>query len=157
MTEADRRDQWITKAVQRIRDESVDGIVQGTLSNREAAEMWRTAEVEAEVRWMRRQRAIPLAVRRALLSRPCAYCGDTADCIDHVLPVSRGGTRDPENLAPACTRCNGSKLDYTVEEWKKYLQLVGRPWPPQSRAALIAEIVEDMLDVLEPNLGDDAA
>lgn len=47
----------------------------------------------------------------------CAYCGDCANTVDHIIPLSRGGTNDPENLTPACKSCNSSKRDKLVHEW----------------------------------------
>jgi len=44
-----------------------------------------------------------------LLSDPCAYCGDEAGEIDHILPVALGGSGDWDNLASACRRCNARK------------------------------------------------
>ena len=57
----------------------------------------------------------------------CRYCGHAVRLIelqrpkymatlDHVIPVSRGGTRDMENLVTACCRCNNKKADKSVEE-----------------------------------------
>ncbi|MBX3490879.1 MAG: HNH endonuclease [Parvibaculum sp.] len=49
----------------------------------------------------------------------CVYCGDGCDdphC-DHVVPVSRGGTNEIENLATACPPCNLSKGDKMLSEW----------------------------------------
>lgn len=49
----------------------------------------------------------------------CRYCGDansSLDC-DHVIPVSRGGSSDIENLATACFRCNRSKGAKLLSEW----------------------------------------
>ena len=34
--------------------------------------------------------------------------------IEHVFPVSLGGTSDLSNLVWSCSRCNGSKSDHTV-------------------------------------------
>lgn len=49
----------------------------------------------------------------------CVYCGYFADLtIDHIVPVSRGGTNSVSNLATACRSCNSSKNDKTPEEWK---------------------------------------
>lgn len=49
----------------------------------------------------------------------CVYCGSFSDLtIDHVTPVSRGGTNSLSNLATACRSCNSSKNDKTPEEWK---------------------------------------
>lgn len=43
----------------------------------------------------------------------CRYCGtrasDTALTIDHVIPVTLGGTDDPSNLVAACVDCNSGK------------------------------------------------
>ncbi|MCB0521398.1 MAG: HNH endonuclease [Lewinellaceae bacterium] len=33
--------------------------------------------------------------------------------IEHILPLSKGGTHDDSNLANACQFCNGSKFDKT--------------------------------------------
>jgi 5-methylcytosine-specific restriction endonuclease McrA len=40
---------------------------------------------------------------------PCVYCGGSADSVDHIEPISAGGTGDWDNLAPACRSCNASK------------------------------------------------
>jgi 5-methylcytosine-specific restriction endonuclease McrA len=46
----------------------------------------------------------------------CVYCGSSENlCIDHVLPVSMGGTDDVENLAAACKACNSGKAGRTPE------------------------------------------
>lgn len=37
--------------------------------------------------------------------------------IDHLLPLSRGGTDAGANIVLACFNCNGSKSDKTVDEW----------------------------------------
>lgn len=50
--------------------------------------------------------------------RPCAYCPDLADTIDHVVPLVRGGTNYEGNLVPCCRSCNGSKGGRTVAEWR---------------------------------------
>lgn len=50
--------------------------------------------------------------------RMCLYC-DTkvADTIDHVLPLSRGGTNEVTNLLPVCRSCNSKKYTKTLWEW----------------------------------------
>lgn len=37
--------------------------------------------------------------------------------IDHVIPRSRGGTDDMDNLAVSCAPCNLSKGDKLLSEW----------------------------------------
>lgn len=57
--------------------------------------------------------------RRAVFARDeyrCQYCGSDADSIDHVLPRSRGGGDDWDNLAAACRRCNSAKRNRTPAE-----------------------------------------
>lgn len=40
----------------------------------------------------------------------CRRCGTTDDLtIDHIMPVSRGGTNERSNLQTLCRRCNCSK------------------------------------------------
>lgn len=50
----------------------------------------------------------------------CHYCGDKDAwmCVDHVLPLSRGGTNDTDNLVACCMPCNSSKGDMLLAEWK---------------------------------------
>lgn len=63
-------------------------------------------------------RAIPVT-RRGILRRDnhqCAYCGRSANTIDHVFPKSRGGADSWENLVACCLRCNNTKSDKTLNE-----------------------------------------
>ena len=50
----------------------------------------------------------------------CYYCkrkvGDTYH-VDHVIPLSRGGSNGPENIVIACPDCNHSKSDKLPSEW----------------------------------------
>lgn len=57
--------------------------------------------------------------RRGVFARDnhqCQYCGDVADSIDHVMPRSRGGAHEWENVAAACRPCNLAKRDRTPDE-----------------------------------------
>jgi 5-methylcytosine-specific restriction endonuclease McrA len=47
----------------------------------------------------------------------CVYCGGPYETIDHVIPLSRGGTSHPVNLVPACRACNYAKHAKTLKEW----------------------------------------
>jgi hypothetical protein len=65
--------------------------------------------------------SISLKRRRRIKSRwfskikilPCVYCEETLTpetvTIDHILPVSKGGTNDLSNLQPTCEPCNRAK------------------------------------------------
>jgi len=61
----------------------------------------------------------PVWSKRGVLRRDkhaCAYCGQTASTVDHLLPQSRGGTNAWLNTVAACTRCNHRKADRTPAE-----------------------------------------
>jgi 5-methylcytosine-specific restriction endonuclease McrA len=61
-------------------------------------------------------------LRKAVFERDnytCRYCGARGvrlEC-DHVIPISRGGSNDMDNLATACLPCNRSKRDKMLSEW----------------------------------------
>ena len=57
--------------------------------------------------------------RFRLFGFACAYCGVTTEHLyrDHVQPTSRGGPDIPENIVPACQRCNSSKGARPVWDW----------------------------------------
>jgi len=65
-----------------------------------------------------RYRSIPLT-RRTVFARDegrCQYCGGPAECIDHVLPRSRGGVHSWDNVVAACHACNTAKADRLLDE-----------------------------------------
>jgi hypothetical protein len=48
----------------------------------------------------------------------CAYCTNPGVTVDHVVPLSRGGTNYEGNLVPCCKICNSSKCDLLITEWR---------------------------------------
>jgi 5-methylcytosine-specific restriction endonuclease McrA len=42
-------------------------------------------------------------------SNTCTYCGNPATEVDHIIPVTQGGTHRMNNLTAACTPCNRAK------------------------------------------------
>lgn len=110
------------------------------------------------------------ANRRNLLLRDahtCQYCGVQAApfelTIDHVVPVSRGGSSNSwDNQVVACRRCNGRKANHLPEE--VHLRLARPPRPvvheyahlllmrhPEVRGAY-----EDLMRSVLPLVGDDS-
>ena len=72
--------------------------------------------------------------KRGVLQRDrhtCAYCGDHATTVDHVLPQSRGGRNTWTNTIAACEPCNRAKADRTPAEAN--LRLRFRPYAPTRR------------------------
>ena len=60
--------------------------------------------------------------RLAYYGYKCLYCSDRNNLhIDHRVPLSRGGTNWPANLAPVCASCNRRKYNLTEGEFKKKL------------------------------------
>lgn len=51
----------------------------------------------------------------------CAYCNEPLAHgweLDHVIPLSRGGTNTVDNVVFACPSCNRHKMTRTPEEWR---------------------------------------
>lgn len=54
-----------------------------------------------------------------LYSQPCISCGSIQNqTIDHIIPISRGGSHSVGNLQTLCRSCNCSKKDKTMMEWR---------------------------------------
>jgi len=48
----------------------------------------------------------------------CVYCKAIENLtLDHVIPQSRGGSHESDNLVCACASCNSRKRNRTPEEW----------------------------------------
>lgn len=50
----------------------------------------------------------------------CWHCGKLLTKnfhIDHLIPISRGGSNDPRNIVISCPSCNMSKSDRLPQEW----------------------------------------
>lgn len=63
----------------------------------------------------------------------CQYCGDKFSGVDltydHVVPSSKGGKTNWENIVSACNPCNLAKADKTFDKWVSPLGL-RRPLNP---------------------------
>lgn len=97
----------------------------------ETDRLWRLANKMAVRAKSHRRRALKLAaggmhtaedIKRLYEAqrRKCYYCksklGSTYH-VDHVVPLSRGGSNGPENLVISCVKCNLSKGDRLPHEW----------------------------------------
>lgn len=98
---------------------------------------------------VRQRRAAPVRARRTPFSRmnvfirdafTCQYCGESKAPIelsmDHVMPRSKGGTTNWENIVAACHPCNQRKAGRTPEEARMVLRR--RPFRPTSLPASVS-------------------
>lgn len=90
---------------------------------------FRAANPDYGVMWNRHQRAreagapgtFTLEDLNSLRKRQrnrCNGCGKRRKLgVDHIIPLSRGGTNWPDNIQLLCHSCNGRKERKTMEEW----------------------------------------
>lgn len=95
---------------------------------------------------LRRYVSVPVR-RQAALSRRgvflrdghvCQYCGDGAENVDHVVPRSRGGAHQWDNVVASCRGCNSRKKDRTPAE--AGMQLSRRPFAPRPSFWLVTAV-----------------
>ena len=94
---AHREESWAyTKEYQRTHPE----VLKATQERRRAAKL-RSPGTVTSGQWR--------AICKAYGSR-CAYCEEkTKLTMDHVIPLSKGGSHTPDNIVPACRSCNSAK------------------------------------------------
>lgn len=107
-------------------------------ANNRDAEIARSLEKKRRFRESLRQAGLSesdLAKLRAEAT-VCAYCGCSLGdvChVDHVVPLYRGGTSDPENLVVVCPDCNTRKAYKDLSAW-----VVEQPEHVQQRVQRLA-------------------
>ena len=107
------------------------------------------------VQYVRVPRAVQRKIsRRALFARDgwrCVYCGTTAGrlTLDHVVPRSRGGTSEWENVVTSCAPCNLKKGNRLLDEVE--MRLIAAPKPP-SPALFVTLAAPKVPDVWQPYL-----
>ncbi|EDX54271.1 gp45 (plasmid) [Bacillus cereus W] len=57
----------------------------------------------------------------------CAYCGDQANTLDHLIPKSHGGLDTQENCVSCCKQCNETKTNRPIEVFLNECLLLGTP------------------------------
>lgn len=116
-----------------------------------------TIEVPAVIR-LKHYVRVPYRARASLSRRgvfvrdnhECQYCGAPAQNLDHVIPRSRGGKHEWENVVAACIPCNTRKEDRLPRECGMVLR--HRPVAPRERVWLIVAV--GAIDpIWEPYLG----
>lgn len=71
----------------------------------------------------------------------CAYCGKTADTIDHVIPKSKGGANTYDNCVASCTKCNSYKSNRSLNE--SGLVLRHAPYEPNVFTSILFKAMHD--------------
>lgn len=109
------------------------------LENPNISSDWRTANPDYEKQWRKNNRIkirnientrrtriknngsflIRDSFLQNLYNSPCLNCGSNKNItMDHVIPIARGGRHSEGNLQPLCNRCNSSKKNKLMSEWK---------------------------------------
>lgn len=105
-------------------------------SRAHALENPENVQERAEVRRSRQQRAGPRCSKadishlRKLQEDQCAYCMtelEGAGYVDHMTPLSKGGTNDIGNLVLACFQCNAEKHAKTANQYFLWRFMHGVP------------------------------
>lgn len=99
----------------------------------------------------------PALTNDGLFSRDnylCMYCGGKFPISmltrDHVLPRSRGGGDDWENVVTACKPCNARKDNMTIKEAEKLdIRLLAVPYRPNIAEGLILQNRNILADQME--------
>lgn len=118
--------------------------------------------IACDGRIVTRQSQIPPLTNPALFKRDrntCLYCakqlGDAELTRDHVVPVSRGGGNQWDNVVASCRRCNHLKGSRLLEETN--LELLALPYVPNyaEYLALInsGRILGDQMAFLSKSFG----
>lgn len=106
---------------------------------------------------------VPLSntIRDAIKKRDrekCNYCGSTHELeIDHILPVSKGGNSNSENLQVLCKQCNILKFNHIVnqEECLKQHKVIIASSLNQEQVMEIASCPTDSLNLIPDSLNPD--
>lgn len=82
----------------------------------------------------------------------CQYCGDKFNrkelTFDHVMPKSRGGKTNWNNIVTSCHRCNNKKADRTPEECG--FVLIHTPYEPRWHPVVGLRLNRDEISLWRP-------
>jgi HNH endonuclease len=79
----------------------------------------------------------------------CAYCSrdDIKLTVEHMLPISRSGKHCMANIVLACTTCNFSKHNKTLEEWLAHNQKLQKLGIMSNMITIICDNLKSLLAV----------
>ena len=94
-------------------------------------------------------------IRKAVYKRTeghCALCGKFVDyddyTIDHIVPLSKGGTNDIDNLQCTCKTCNNIKTDILPDEFmEKLIQIVSYNMNRKYKNVIKKQLLKSLLKV----------
>lgn len=137
-----RMDEWQRASLVALCDAKVADFV----SRRQAA-IWVHRSVNAD--------PLPGSLRWQVITRAmgrCEACGVSALIraleVDHIVPRSRGGSNEPENLQALCSTCNLQKLDRDATDFHEAHALVSRKRPGCHVCEAIPTEAEDLAMVV---------
>ncbi|XP_039797997.1 uncharacterized protein LOC120663032 [Panicum virgatum] len=104
---------------------------------------------------VKRRRVKQSLSRKNILFRDeftCQYCSSRDNLtIDHVIPISRGGKWEWENLVTACSRCNSRKGQKTLEQANMKLRKI--PRAPQEYDIMAVPLTKSAFRTLRRSQG----
>ena len=111
----------------KLRDHAPRKLKKYKIKSIEEANLLNNTNKEAQVK----RKAIPAQTRTMIYNKAkghCAICGKFVPCdeytIDHIIPISKGGTDDESNLQCCCLTCNRMKQDILPEELIKQMSKI---------------------------------
>jgi 5-methylcytosine-specific restriction endonuclease McrA len=119
-----------------------------------ATQRWQIPCVIALKKYVRTRQVIPFS-RKGVYTRDehrCQYCGAEPDkktlTLDHVVPKSRGGKKNYENIVTSCQPCNQKKANRTpLEAGMCLLNIPKKPSPHQLLELTSEKILSAIKDV----------
>lgn len=133
---------WREENAERHRENSRQWVKRNPDRAREINRRWREKNAEQVAERLARRRALQRSAEadvgitvhrlRELHGDQCVYClselifessaeyNPLRATIDHILPLAKGGSHTWDNTALSCFRCNASKGDQLLSEWRGY-------------------------------------
>lgn len=86
--------------------------------NEQGLEDLRAKGRERTQRYRERQKQLKIERNLKLEEKSrCQYCGNEATGLDHIIPLTKGGTDTRDNVVPCCTECNRIKNNKSLVDF----------------------------------------